>query len=404
MTSATPGAAASVAVVGSGPSGLYLVQALLAGRRDIAIDVFERERTPLGLLRYGVAPDHLKIRSMEDRLLPPLDDPRVRWHGGVTVGEDLTREQLADAYDAVVYATGAPLPTTLDVPGADLRGVTYAVDVIDWYNAKPGAEAFLPHTAAERILVIGGGNVALDVGRMLLRERQDLLSSDMPDDLLHHFDSSAARHVTIAIRRDYLSTRFNAKELLEIAHLPGVSVVADHGGPPPSEPDSPASRVLASLPVEHSEARRRITFMFDTSLRRVEQTSAGSLIAVLQRPATEDSIGVDLVVGAIGYRNALPWQRDGLDTTDRLRENEHLVGWAATGPQGLLAAARASAAAVAAEVLARLSTSSTTSSAPARLRRDGHVSGADWARHDQREREAGLARGARRVKIRPYGA
>jgi ferredoxin--NADP+ reductase len=399
----------TVAVIGSGPSGLYAVQALLDARADVAIHVFERERTPLGLVRFGVAPDHLKIRSMEDRLLAPLDDHRVTWHGGVEVGKHVAREDLADTYDAVVYATGAPLPRRLEVPGEDVPGVVHARDVIDWYNARPGRSSFVEHSAANDILVIGGGNVALDVARMLLRDKEELRTSDVPDDLLDHFDSVARRAVTIAVRRGSAATKFTAKELLEITTLKGVSVAADHGiQGPTGEADTVSARILAQLPTRHINADRRLTFVFDSVLERIDRHPSGRLRVAFRRDSGPTADDFDLVVGAVGYQRSAPWEYGRYWTdVEPLRSNEFLVGWAANGAQGLLAAARTSAATVASQVVQMLPHDRRASSLsdPEVLlagRSDGHVTVAEWRVRDQHERQSGRRREARRIKLREY--
>src|SRR6266480_2132941 len=187
----------NVAVVGSGPAGLYAAEALvkqvaaLPVPVPVRVDVIDRLPTPYGLVRYGVAPDHKSIKSIAQYLRKVLESPDVRFLGGVHLGEDVHRDDLVSAYDAVIYATGAMRDRRLGVPGEDLPGSYAATDFVNWYCGHPdiGADAFT--LDAESVAVIGVGNVAVDVARILARDPHELHATDVPQPGVP-FDSRAS--------------------------------------------------------------------------------------------------------------------------------------------------------------------------------------------------------------------
>ncbi len=227
-----------VAVVGSGPAGLYTAEALVkhaAALPDpvrVRVDVLDRLPTPYGLVRYGVAPDHKSIKSIAEYLRKVLESPDVRFIGGVHFGEDVTRADLLSAYDAVVYATGAMRDRRLGIPGEDLPGSYAATDFVNWYCGHPdvGPDSFT--LDAESVAVIGVGNVAVDVARILARDPAELHTTDVPQPVLETLLASKVREVHMIGRRGPAYAKFTTKELRELGELPGVEIIV-----PPAEAD-----------------------------------------------------------------------------------------------------------------------------------------------------------------------
>ena len=222
-----------VAVVGSGPAGLYTAEALikqaaaLPSPVRVSIDVLDRLPTPYGLVRYGVAPDHKSIKSVANYLRRVLESPDVRFLGGVHLGQDVTREDLLGAYDAVVYATGAMRDRRLGIPGEDLPGSYAATDFVNWYCGHPDMDMDAFTLDAESVAVIGVGNVAVDVARILARDAEELAETDVPDPVLAALRASKVREVHVIGRRGPAQAKFTTKELRELGELPGVTVCVD---------------------------------------------------------------------------------------------------------------------------------------------------------------------------------
>src|SRR6266571_5101260 len=204
----------NVAVVGSGPAGLYAAEALVKQAAvlpvpvPVRVDVIDRLPTPYGLVRYGVAPDHKSIKSIAQYLRKVLESPDVRFVGGVHLGEDVTRDDLVSAYDAVIYATGAMRDRRLGIPGEDLPGSYAATDFVNWYCGHPDMDSGTFTLDAESVAVIGVGNVAVDVARILARDPAELHATDVPQPV-----------------RSASSACTTTKELRELGELPGVEVV-----------------------------------------------------------------------------------------------------------------------------------------------------------------------------------
>lgn len=224
----------SVAVVGSGPSGVYTAQALLQQSLvpDVRVHVLDRLPTPYGLVRYGVAPDHEKIKSLQNSLRAVLEDDRVTFVGNVGVGgaQGVSPARLAELYHAVVYCVGASADRALAVPGESLPGSYSATRFVSWYSAHPdvGADPFV--LDARSAVVIGVGNVAVDVARILARGAEELRATDVPRAALSALEDSRVRDVHIVGRRGPSQARFTTKELRELGALPGARVVVDPAG------------------------------------------------------------------------------------------------------------------------------------------------------------------------------
>ena len=217
---------ARVAVIGAGPAGLYAAAALSSSApTPVSVDLIEALPTPFGLLRYGVAPDHPKIKSITAAMSRILTDPRVRFLGNVTYGTDLHLADLRRHYDAVVFATGTPHGNRLDVTGSDLPGNETAADVVSWYNAHPDRSPQPPRAfTAREVAVIGAGNVALDIARMLVIDPVELGTTDVPEHVLSTARTYRARTVHVFARRGPTDAKFTSLELRELGRLAGVEV------------------------------------------------------------------------------------------------------------------------------------------------------------------------------------
>nr|WP_255639508.1 FAD-dependent oxidoreductase [Deinococcus betulae] len=209
-----------VAVIGSGPSGVYAAEALFK-QTDVPaeVDVYDRLPTPYGLVRYGVAPDHLTIKSVTKGFEKTLADPRVRFLGNVEFGTDLTHEEVLAHYDAVLYAVGASSDRRLGIPGEDLTGSMSATEFVAWYNGHPDAAARELLLHASGVAVVGVGNVALDVSRILAKTTQELHGSDIAAHALTALDSSPVQDIWILGRRGPAQAAFTTKELREFGEL-----------------------------------------------------------------------------------------------------------------------------------------------------------------------------------------
>lgn len=217
-----------VAVIGSGPSGVYTAQSLIEQQAvpDIEVYVLDRLPCPYGLVRYGVAPDHEKIKSLQNNLRTVLEHPRVRFLGNVEVGAPgLGVQELREIFDAVVFCVGAATDRHLGIPGEDLPGSRPATDFVAWYSAHPDAATTRFTLAARSAIVIGVGNVAVDVARMLSRGAAELAATDMPQGPLGALADSLVEDVWMVGRRGPSQAKFTTKELRELGSLPGTEVV-----------------------------------------------------------------------------------------------------------------------------------------------------------------------------------
>ncbi|MFF1556649.1 FAD-dependent oxidoreductase [Streptomyces sp. NPDC058279] len=220
-----------VAVVGSGPSGVYVAQTLVQQREvpGVRVDVLDRLPAPYGLVRYGVAPDHEKIKSLTGSLRSVLEDERIRFLGNVEVGGPaLPTERLREMYHAVVYCVGAAQDRHLGIPGEELPGVHSATAFVSWYSGHPdAADSAFDLSGVASAVVIGAGNVAVDVTRILARGVPELAPTDMPQAALGALAASGVRAVSMVARRGPSQGKFTTKELRELGTLPGVGVRVD---------------------------------------------------------------------------------------------------------------------------------------------------------------------------------
>lgn len=215
-----------LAIVGAGPAGIYAADILLKSEAafDVSIDLFEQLPAPYGLVRYGVAPDHPRIKGIITALREVLDTGRIRLFGNVLYGRDITLDDLKKHYNAVIFSTGAIRDADLDIPGIDLPGSYGAADFVSWYDGHPDVSRDWPLEAKE-VAVIGNGNVALDVARMLSKHADDLLPTEVPDNVYSVLKSSPVTDVHVFGRRGPMQVKFTPLELRELGELRDVDMI-----------------------------------------------------------------------------------------------------------------------------------------------------------------------------------
>ncbi|WP_328940852.1 FAD-dependent oxidoreductase [Streptomyces sp. NBC_00250] len=353
-----------IAVVGTGPAGMYAAEDLLL-HTNAEVTLVDRLPVAGGLLRYGVAPDHPATKGAGDTFARFHSHPRVRMRLGVEIGKDVTVEELAAHHDAVVYAVGAPSDRRLGIPGEELPGSVSATSVVSWYNAHPETDADAVPLSAERVVVVGNGNVALDVARVLVTDPDALAGTDIADHALAALRGTRVREVVLLGRRGPEDAAYTTSELLALKHLPGVDLVVDDRDPRTGAAVDAAAdgekaallRDVARETVDWTRApapdRRRIVLRFHSA--PVEAVGTGSVRAVR---VTEDGspcgteIEAGLLVRAIGYRGVplpgLPFdEATGTVPHEAGRvaglPGGYVVGWIKRGPSGGIGANRACA-------------------------------------------------------------
>ncbi len=213
-----------VAVVGAGPAGIYVVDVLQKSGTPVDVDLFEKLPAPYGLIRYGVAPDHPRIKGIVKALRQVLSKPGVRLLGNVEYGVDVKLEDLQRHYDAVVFTTGAEKDRALDIPGIDLPGSFGGAEFVSWFDGHPDVPRTWP-LEAEKVAVIGAGNVALDVARMLSKTADELLVTEIPENVYEGLKASPVEEVHVFARRGPAQAKFTPLELRELDHSPNVEVL-----------------------------------------------------------------------------------------------------------------------------------------------------------------------------------
>jgi ferredoxin--NADP+ reductase len=342
-----------VAVIGSGPAGCYLVERLVREAPGCRIDVIDRLPTPYGLVRAGVAPDHQSTKSITRVFDRALTREGVAFRGNVTVGRDVTLAELRRFYDAVVIATGAPRDRRLSVPGEDLAGIIGSGAFVGWYNGHPDHAALAPNLRARlantrSAVIVGNGNVALDVARILAKTPTELAVSDIAPDIGRSLAAAPLRQIHIVGRRGPDAAGFSPQELSELGELARASpiVAASDLAGCETAPNSAIIAILRDFAQRPSPAKP-IELRFHFHARPLEFIGAGRVESA--RFATADggvlSLPADLVMTCIGYR-AEPC--DTLAPADAVFANErgliepglYVVGWAKRGPSGTIATNR----------------------------------------------------------------
>lgn len=456
-----------IAVIGAGPAGVYssdIFLRQLAKRGEelglgtsARIDLFEKLPVPFGLVRYGVAPDHPSIKFIADALEKTLDNPNIHLYANVEFGKDITLEDLLACYDAVLFATGAVEDRPLRVPGADLDGVYGAAKFVEWYDGYPTSKRTWPLEAKE-VAVIGGGNVAMDVARELLRDPDYLRAhTDIPDDVYEGLQKNQTQTLHLFIRRGVAQAKFSVQELREMEKLSGVQIVINEDD---FELDDETIEVAGNdkltrqmveelfairdmaedmedggnVDFEGNPANRRYVIHFNSApveilgedgrvkAIRVERTVT-SADGTMSRTGEFEDYAVQAVYHAIGYHPAevagiaydekrtLLANNDGRIVTSvengEVRERLYATGWAKRGPVGLIGSTKSDALLIVDRMLEDLAKSGLIAedrnekSIDELLKSRGvkAIDYAGWKRVDEYEREAGAKEQRARKKV-----
>ena len=431
------------AVIGAGPSGFYTTGMLLTA--GFSVDLYDVLPTPFGLVRAGVAPDHPKIKAVTRVFEKLARHPEFRFFGGVELGVHVKREELRERYHAVVYAMGTSDDNRLGIPGEDLLGSHAATQFVAWYNGHPHHTDHEYDLSGKHAVVIGNGNVAIDVARMLVLTPEELRATDTADHAIDVLEHSRLEEITILGRRGPVQAAFTNPELRELGELTRADVVVD---PEDMELDDPSAAVLAEAdgtttrnveimrdyaarPLHGHPQRVALRFLRSpvallgegrveavrVAINRIEAAADGRLQAV---PTGEhEELPADLVIRSIGYRGVeiagIPFDpRRGLirnlggrvvDAADVLQLGEYAVGWIKRGPSGVIGTNKKDAA----DTVARLLEDHEAGELPEPLvapteawvheRAPHAVSWEGWTKIDAHETGRGSPLGRPRVKL-----
>jgi len=442
-----------VAVVGAGPAGMYAAGHLLEapggtyldGRlqqlvsHDVEVDVLDRLPTPWGLVRHGVAPDHPDKKLVQRVFEETAGRRGYRFFGNVELGRDVSAAELSEWYDAVVFATGAAGDTRLRIPGEDLPGSISARAFVAWYNGHPDATDLDPDLSGERVVLIGNGNVALDIARILTLPVAELARTDIADHALSALSRSRIREVVIVARRAHLHASFNNPELEELGRLPGVDVVVEHDDLSYGLRDALDATVRRKVTTlqryatkpQHGHERRIVLRFLSSPVRvlgddRVTGIRLGTNRAVLdgdtvrtEPTGVEEDLATGLLLRSIGYfgtpmpglpfddhRGVIPNAAGRIIETGTPMPGRYVTGWAKRGPRGIIGTNKVCARDTVRSLLddlERLPTARTLTAADVesviRSRCPSVVDQQSWLIRDAQERRAGRAAGRPRVKI-----
>lgn len=433
-----------VAVVGSGPAGFYAAGALLAAGTAVEVDLIERLPTPWGLVRLGVAPDHPKIKSVSRAFEKIAERPGFRFLGNVEVGRDLRHADLLELYDAVIYAVGAQSDRRMGIPGEDLPGSWPATEFVAWYNGHPDFQELEFDLSVERAVVVGAGNVAVDVARMLALTPEELAPTDTTEAAIAAINGAGITEIVMVARRGPAQAAFTTPELIELGELAGCDVVVDPADlelDPASEAalagDTNATRNLevlreyAARPLHGHPKQLHLRFLLspvaltgdgrveamEVVRNRLEADERGTLRAV---PTGErETIPCGLVFRSVGYRGvALPdvpfnesrgtiRNENGrvLDESGNPLPGVYCAGWIKRGPTGVIGTNKKDATETVELLLEDLSNAPRKGRSADDVdtlldeRNARRVVYADWCSIDAAERAAGEKLGRPRVKL-----
>ena len=354
-----------IAIIGSGPAGYYTAEA--AQKKfgdDVRVDIIDRLPVPFGLIRFGVAPDHQSIKAVAGRYEKVALSDNVRFVGNVTVGKDVSIDELQTLYDAVILATGAPNDRPLDIAGADLPGVFGSAAFVGWYNGHPDFADLQPPLDGRQVVIVGNGNVALDVARILSKTRAEFDGSDIVSHALDVLEHSAVEDITILGRRGPHQIAMTPKELGELAHLQRATPRVDRDDLPDIGEDALLEpgirksvthlREFAAIP-EAFRADKAISINFDFFAAPVAIEGDGKVQRVrVERMRLDDqyrsistgesyTIDCSMVISCIGYQtpsiDGVPYEhgRGRFANLDgRILPGLYCVGWARRGPSGTI--------------------------------------------------------------------
>jgi ferredoxin/flavodoxin---NADP+ reductase len=347
-----------VAVVGSGPAGFYAAGALLAADPPAEVDMIERLPTPWGLVRLGVAPDHPKLKTVSRAFERIAEQPGFRFLGNVELGRDLRHEDLVQLYDAVIYAVGAQTDRRLGIFGEDLPGSWAATELVAWYNGHPDYQELEFDLGVERAVVIGNGNVALDVARMLALTREELTPTDATDVSIEAIAASPLREIVVVGRRGPAQAAFTTPELQEMGELAGADVIVDPADLVGAEPEDTNSErnlaVLRDFAARESAGKlRRVVFRFFRSPVAILGDERVEAIELVRNEldaneraaptAEHETLSCGLVFRSVGYQGVelpgvpfdpatgtIPNERG------RVEPGVYCAGWIKRGPTGVI--------------------------------------------------------------------
>ncbi|CAB4644428.1 unannotated protein [freshwater metagenome] len=406
-----------MAIVGAGPAGYFAAQALQNLQSDdlaFSIDIIERLPTPWGLVRSGVAPDHPKIKTVAKVFEKVATAGNVRLFANVELGRDISIEDLKSAYDAVVIATGSSLGKKLGIPGEELAGSMSAATFVPWYNAHPDFKDEQVDLSTTTAVVIGAGNVAMDVARMLALEPSELDPTDTADHAIDAFKSSAVRTVIISARRGAEHAAFTSPELRELPKLEHTNVIIEKRDIDEAvarageniEKDVKSNLDAMSLIADQVPAghERTMKFQFMATPKEIRGSDKVEEIVFTKTGSDEEfSIKCGLVITAIGYEAAplegIPYERGKVVNTDgRVTENLYVVGWAKRGPSGVIGTNKSDAADVMKLLLEDLKEPKPVTDIANALSGVEVITQGHWEAINAAEVAAGEAKGKPRVK------
>jgi ferredoxin--NADP+ reductase len=418
-----------VAIVGSGPAGFYAAGALLGGETPVEVDLFERLPTPWGLVRLGVAPDHPKLKTVSRAFEKIADRPGFRFLGNVEVGRDIEHADLMRLYDAVIYTVGAQTDRRLGIPGEDLPGSWPATEFVAWYNGHPDHHAHEFDLDVERAVVIGVGNVALDVARMLALTPEELAPTDTSDRAIAAINASPVREIVIVGRRGPTQAAFTTPELTELGELAGADVIvepADLEGAVGTDTNSERNiEVLREFAArEPSGKPKRVVLTFFRSPVAIHGEGRVESIELIKNvldadgravPTEErETLSCGIVFRSVGYRGVsvpgVPFdEKTGTipNQGGRVEPGLYTAGWIKRGPTGVIGTNKKDATETVELLLedaaaGRLPRSEATAAdVDALLDERGvrRVMYTGWQAIDERERAAGEKQGRPRVKL-----
>ena len=404
-----------VAIIGAGPAGYFAAQALhnmQNEERSFAIDMIERLPTPWGLVRSGVAPDHPKIKTVSKVFEKIAADPNFRLFANVEIGSKITVSQLQDKYDAIIIATGSSLGKKLGIPGEDLRGSLSAADFVPWYNAHPDFTDIDVPLDCDSAVVIGAGNVAMDVARMLALDPSELDPTDTADYAITAFKNGGVRDVYISARRGPEHVAFTSPELRELPKLEHTNVVIKRedisiaivraGDTPEKDVKSNLDAMLSIADSQKTEHERTMRFLFTHTPKEIIGSDRVEAV-VYSTPQGDVTIKCGLVVTAIGYQaegiDGVPYENGKVVNTDgRVKDNLYVVGWAKRGPTGVIGTNKSDAATVIALLVADLKPPKNAGDILELITDQQVVGQSGWQRINAAEVAAGEAKGKPRVK------
>lgn len=372
-----------VAVIGAGPAGIYASDILAKSGRDISIDLFERLPAPYGLVRYGVAPDHPRIKQIIVALYRILQRGDINLYGNVEVGRDVSLEELSERYDAIIVATGADRDAHLDIPGVDLPQSYGAADFVSWYDGHPDYPRTWP-LEASKVAVVGAGNVALDVSRILAKHMPELITTEIPANVAEQLAASPVEEIHIFGRRGPAQVKFTPLELRELGRMADVDIIVaeedfdfDEGSQKALRASNQQRQVVKTLtsyasadPEEHTSSRKLYIHMFESPkeiladeegnvsalvTERTELAGDGNVVGT----GEENTWPVEAVYRAVGYYSSpIPGAPFDVEAgivpnvagrvVTEAGSNEYVpglyaTGWIKRGPVGLIGSTKSDA-------------------------------------------------------------